>query len=172
MENTRGEIKWVQLSNIPYARTPTLQNADTKYDFLRCCTTHWTPRTRPPPCGVLDHTNPKCFFRSFTNQRKSWKNSKIKKVLERIRAHQRLRLPTNWGWRDDGITTETDGFKREQERNALQNEKSRRRRGGYHHHWNLSGKKTFHCTQRLYSVLAVSLLNYDPMQHSSVQGKF
>jgi hypothetical protein len=131
MENIRGETRWVQLSNVPYTRTPTLQNADTKYDFFRCRTTHGTPRTRPLPCGMLDHTKPKCFFCSFTGQQQPWKNSKIKKVLERIRAHQRLRLPTDWGWRDDGIITETDGFKREQERNALWNEESQRRQGGY-----------------------------------------
>jgi hypothetical protein len=131
MENTRGETRWIQLSNLPYARTPTLQNTNTKYDFLRYRTTHGTPRTRPLPCGVLNHTNPKCFFRSFTDQWQPWKNSKIKKVLERIRAHQRLRLPTDWGWRDDRIITKTDGFKREQERNALQNKKSRHRQGGY-----------------------------------------
>jgi hypothetical protein len=39
-------------------------------------------------------------------------------------------------------------------------------------YWNLSGKEQFHCTRRLYSVLAVSLLNYDPTQHSSVYDKF
>jgi hypothetical protein len=40
------------------------------------------------------------------------------------------------------------------------------------YYWNLSGKEKFHCTRRLYSVLAVSFLNYDPMQHSSVYEKF
>jgi hypothetical protein len=54
-------------------------------------------------------------------------------VLEQIQAYQRLQLPTNWGWRDDKIITGTDSFKRQQERNALQNEKSRRRRGGFQH---------------------------------------
>jgi hypothetical protein len=39
-------------------------------------------------------------------------------------------------------------------------------------YWNLSGKEKFHCTQRLYSVLAVSFLNYDPTRHSSVYDKF
>jgi hypothetical protein len=39
-------------------------------------------------------------------------------------------------------------------------------------YWNLSGKEKFHCTRRLYSVLAVSFLNYDPPQHSSVYDKF
>jgi hypothetical protein len=39
-------------------------------------------------------------------------------------------------------------------------------------YWNLSVKEKFHCTRRLYSVLVVSLLNYDPMQHSSVYDKF
>jgi hypothetical protein len=38
--------------------------------------------------------------------------------------------------------------------------------------WNLSGNEKFYCTPRLYSVLAVSLLNYDPTQHSSVYDKF
>jgi hypothetical protein len=100
MQSTSGEPKWVQLSNVPYARTPMLQNVDRKCIFCRCRTTHGTPRTRPPPHDVLDHTIPKCFFRPFTDRRQPWKNSKIKMVLERIRAHQRLRLPTDWGWRD------------------------------------------------------------------------
>jgi hypothetical protein len=39
-------------------------------------------------------------------------------------------------------------------------------------YWNLSRKEKFHCIRRLYSVLAVSLLNYDPTQHSSVSDKF
>jgi hypothetical protein len=39
-------------------------------------------------------------------------------------------------------------------------------------YWNMSGKEKFHCTRRLYSVLAVSLLNYDPTQHSSIYDKF
>jgi hypothetical protein len=39
-------------------------------------------------------------------------------------------------------------------------------------YWNLSGKKKFHCTRRLYSILAVSLLNYNPMLHSSIYDKF
>jgi hypothetical protein len=39
-------------------------------------------------------------------------------------------------------------------------------------YWNLSGKEKFHYTWRLYSVLTVSLLNYDPTQHSSVYDKF
>jgi hypothetical protein len=131
MQSTSGDPKWVQLSNVPYARTPTLQNVDRKCIFRRRRTTHGTPRTRPPPRGVLDYTIPKCFFHPFTNRRQPWKNSKIKMVLEQIQVHQRLRLPTDWGWRDDGIITGTDGFKRQQERNALRNEKSRCRRGGF-----------------------------------------
>jgi hypothetical protein len=39
-------------------------------------------------------------------------------------------------------------------------------------YWNLSGKEQFHYTRRLYSILAISLLNYDPTQHSSVYDKF
>jgi hypothetical protein len=39
-------------------------------------------------------------------------------------------------------------------------------------YWNLSGKEKFHYTRRLYSVLAVSFLNYNPLQHSSVYDKF
>ena len=131
MENIRGVTRWVQLSNILYIRTPTLQNIETKYDFLHCHTTHRTPRTNLPPYSVLEHTNPKCFFCSFTNQWQPWKYTKIKKVLERIRAHQCLWLPTDWGWLDDKIITETDGFKRQQEKNALRNEKSRSRQGRY-----------------------------------------
>jgi hypothetical protein len=166
MQSIRGEPRWVQLSNVPYARTPTLQNADRKCVFRHCRTTHGIPRTHPPPRGVLDHTIPKCFFRPFSDRWQPWKNTKIKMVLERIRPHQRLRLPTDWGWRDDGIIIGTDGFKRQQERNALQNEKSRRRRGGFQRRsrWLLEfeRKEKLHCTQRLYSVLVVSLLNYYP----------
>jgi hypothetical protein len=134
IQSTSREPRWVQLSNVPYARTPMLQNADRKCVFRRCHTTHGTPRTRPPSRGMLDHTIPKCFFRPFTDQRHPWKNSKIKMVLEQIRPHQHLRLPTDWGWRDDGIIMGTDGFKRQQERNALQNEKSRHRQGRFQRH--------------------------------------
>jgi hypothetical protein len=46
MQSTSGEPRWVQLSNVPYARTLTLQYADKKCVFRRCRTTHGTPRTR------------------------------------------------------------------------------------------------------------------------------
>jgi hypothetical protein len=39
-------------------------------------------------------------------------------------------------------------------------------------YWNLSGIEKFHFTRRLYSVLAISFLNYNPTQHSSVYDKF
>ena len=39
-------------------------------------------------------------------------------------------------------------------------------------YWNLSGKEKFQCIQRLYYILAISLLNYDPSQHSLVYDKF
>ena len=39
-------------------------------------------------------------------------------------------------------------------------------------YWNLSGKEKFHYTQRLYSILTVSLLNFNPMQHSLEYDKF
>ena len=39
-------------------------------------------------------------------------------------------------------------------------------------YWNLGRKQKFYWTWRLYSVLAVRLLNYDPMRHSSGDDKF
>ena len=39
-------------------------------------------------------------------------------------------------------------------------------------YWNLGGKQKFHQTRRLYSILAVRLLNYDPTRHSLVFDKF
>ena len=39
-------------------------------------------------------------------------------------------------------------------------------------YWNLDRKQKFHWTWRLYSVLAIRLLNYDPTRHSLVYDKF
>jgi phenylpropionate dioxygenase-like ring-hydroxylating dioxygenase large terminal subunit len=90
----------------------------------------WNSKNVPSTTRCVGSHNPQMHLPSF-----HWSTITMKKHQDQngSRANSRTSMSatTDWGRQDDRIITGTDGFKRQQERNALRNEKSRRRRGGY-----------------------------------------